>query len=1089
MIDSLLTFGAKSVKPEILEKTLTVRAETVNEIENNCVNKTLNSSTWQSLIIAPRGAGKTHIIRVIYYRLKNNKKISRKSVIAYMSEDEVGIANFTDLMISILRAFIKYNEAGSEILESQISEASLIKDSNKREIFVKSILIKFVDKRIIILLIENFDKILLTLGLQGQSSLRDFIHQYNNLSIIATSQNLIASLQNSKNPFYNFFNVLLLKKLNLEETVKFLETIAETEKDQALIEEMKKPSFEGKLRTIYELTEGNHRLLVTFFSFLKAEFKTELSLIFIKVMNDLKPYYEQFINPLPPQQQKIVKHLSLTRRAMAGKEISRECFIEPNVFSKQISLLYEKGMIDKNKSGKDVFYELKEPLMRICFEISENPDGISRLFVAFLKTYYDRSILRKQYLKFRYGAKFQNEDIKNKYENEAIMYSMALSKQEKEKILFANKVFEKINNYAELDNILQSPETNILKQIDLAFKNFDNNQYDKALENLKKSIKISPDNDKVYFAMGLTYGKLGKHKDALENIHKAIDINPNDAKFFINMGIAFNNLEQFEEAIKSFHKAIEINPKDKTIFYNMGKVLYNLKQFKEAIKSYQKAIKIKPDDKAYFDMGNAFYKLKQFKEAIKSYQKAIKIKPDSKVYYNLGLSFSKLEQYKEAIKSCQEAIKIKPDFEAYYNLGLSFSKLEQYKEAIKSYQNAIKIKPDFKAYYNLGLSFSKLEQYENTIKSFQKAIEIKPDDEQTYNRMGVTFFKLEQYEKAIRILQKSIKINPNNDLIYIYMGLIFSQLEQHEETIKSFQKVIEKKPNDDIAYFNIGSALYKLERYEEALKSFQKVIEIKPDFEAYYNLGLSFSKLKYYEDAMKSYQKAIEIKPDFEAYYNLGLSFSKLEQYKEAIKSYQKAIEIKPTEDAVYNNLGLIYLITNRIDNAFEIFHKGLGVNPDNKSINFSLLGAYVRVNDQNKSKELMNNLIKNVKNDLLTISLTEDIFYNLFRFGSDEFIKSYFKFLLKLILKEKKNNQLWNSLPESLFSILINIEDYDKERLNKIENALNELLNEYEESIIPIKMFKVGVAYLKNKDKNAIFNLSKEERKLFNEAVIDKRK
>ncbi len=91
-------------------------------------------------------------------------------------------------------------------------------------------------------------------------------------------------------------------------------------------------------------------------------------------------------------------------------------------------------------------------------------------------------------------------------------------------------------------------------------------------------------------------------------------------------------------------------------------------------------------------------------------------------------------------------------------------------------------------------------------------------------------------------------------------------------------------------------------------------------------------------------------------------------------------------------------------------------------------------------------------------------------------------------MFKEKKDNPLWKALPDSLFDILINIEDYDKERLYNIENALTELLAAYHESIIPLKMFSIGVAYIKNKEKNAIFKLSKEERKLFKEAVLDKR-
>lgn len=796
MINTLLTFGAKNVNPETLEQTLTIREEVVNEIEKTYINKTLKSSTYQSLIIATRGSGKTHVIKVLYHRLKNNKKISKKSVIAYMSEDEVGIANFTDLMISMLRAFKRYGEPGSENLEKQIMEASLIKDSNKREIFIKDLLLAFSGKRIILLLVENFDKIMKSLGVQGQGSLRNFIHQYNNLSIVATSQNLIAHLQDSKNPFYNFFNVTQLNKLNLSETIKFLRTIAEVEGNQALIAEMKQPSFEGKLRTIYELTDGNHRLLVTFYSFLKAEFKSELSRIFIKVMNDLKPYYEQFVNVLPPQQQKIVKYLSSNRGAASGKEIARACFIEPNVFSKQISLLFEKGLIDKNKSGKDVFYELKEPLMRICFEINENTNGIAKLFVDFLTSFYDSKELRNQYVLYKYGARFQGEGLKQKYENEAVMYKTALNDMEFDKVSFAHEFFEKIDNYSELDNIARSEKSEINKKTDLAYE--------------------------------------------------------------------------------------------------------------------------------LFKKGNAFLQRNQFEEAIENYR---------------------------------------------------------------------------------------------------NVIDLIPDDDQAYNSIGIAYSNIGQYEVALKYFLKSIKINPNNDKVYNNLGITYADLKQYQKAIDNYQKAIEINPDNNAAYFNIGNAFGNLKKYEEAEKNFKKAVEIDPE------------------------------------------NYSAL------------------------NNLGLAFLAVDKIDNAIEAFQKGQEINPENIYTSFSLLGAYVRINDQNKSKEMIVNLIDKPEDDLLAISLTENVFYNLFRFGSNEFMKSYFNFLLTLIFKEKKDKQLWKALPDSLFDILRKIVDYDKERLTNIEKTLRESLAEYPESIIPLKMFSVGVAYLKHNDKNAIYKLSKEERKLFNEAVFVGRK
>ena len=1169
MFNSLLTFGAKSVDPKILEQTLTVRVNIVNEIEKNCVNKIDNSATWQSLIIAPRGSGKTHLIKVLYHRLKENNKIASKSVIAYMSEDEVGISNFTDLLVSILRAFIRYNEPGSETLESQISEASFIKDANKRKNFIKDILLKFAGKRIIILLIENFDNILKALGEEGQGNLRDFIHLYNNLSIIATSQNLIASITNSKSPFYNFFNIFQLEKLDFEQSVNFLEAIAKSEGFNELADEIKKPELESKLRAIYELTEGNHRLLVTFYNFLKADYKSELSGIFIKVMNDLKPYYEQFINALPPQQQKIVKYLSLNRRALSGKEIAIACFIEPNVISKQLSLLFDKGMIDKNKSGKDVFYELKEPLMRICFEISENPHGISGLFIDFLKVYYDRRVIQEKYIIFKYGARFQDKEIKNKYENEALMYSMVLSEHEQEKILFSHKVFDTIADYKQLDSIIHSPETGPLKKIDLSYDSFKKGndlmvekKYVEAVKCYQEAAELYPNNDTLLFQIGLAYGYLGKNEEALINFQKAIELNPGYDSAYANIGVALLNLKKYDEAIAAFQNAIRINPNDENYFVHLGSIFGNTGKPKDALINFQKAVKLNPEyDWAYFLMGLALSDLEQYKEAIDAcqnaarinpndenyfvhlgslfgntgkledalinFQKAVELNPENgEAYYGLGFTFSKLEQNKEAIEAFSKAVEIEPNNdEAYFGLGLMFSKLEQNKEAIEAFRKVVEINPkNGDAYLLMGLVLSDLEQYKEAIKASQKVVEFNPENEWAYLLMGIVFSELEQYKEVIKASRKAVEIDPNNKWAYILMGHAFSDLEQYEEAIEAFHKVVDIDSNNDEAFYHMGLAFFNLEQYNEAIKAYQEAVEIDPkNDEAYCGLGIAFLNLEQYKVALKAYKKALEINPkngeayyglgiaflnleqykeaigairkvigidpnNDEAYFLMGLAFSNLEQYKEAINAYRKVTEINPEYENVHNNMGLNYLRIGEIDNAFEAFNIGLKINPENTNTNFSLLGAYIRINDLNKSKDLTNKLISKAKSNLLTIALIKDIFYNLFRFGSDAFMKSYFGFIIKLLLKERKGKELWKSLPDALFDILINIEDYENERLNNIEKTLTETLAEYKESIIPLKMFNVGVGYLKNMEKNDIYRLSKEERKLFKEAVLDKR-
>ncbi|MCH8234300.1 MAG: hypothetical protein IIB82_16895, partial [Bacteroidetes bacterium] len=425
MANPLLTFNAKSVDAEILEQTLVGRKEILDRLEKELISKVKNKFTYQCLIIAPRGGGKSHMIQVLYNRLKENKSISNKILIAYMVEDETGIANFLDFMLRILESFIRYKEVNSKNLKEAIFEISDIAIQHQ-EAAIKNLLLDYIGNKTLIVLIENLNIVFEGMKTDGQAKLRDFMHENNKISLVATSQNLFAQVQKSDYPFYNFFKTHHLEKLNYRQSLELVQAIASVDTDKTLIKKLQESKTLGKFRAIYELTEGNHRLLVSFYSFLKAEIKSDLSQVFIKTMNDLKPYYEQFIKKLPVQEQKIVKHLSLKHKPQKGKDIARSCFIPPNIISKQLSELYNKGHIDKHKEGKDAYYELKEPLMRICFEINESPDGIAKLFVDFLSVIYTSQELKTKYLKFRYAAKLQPVEIREKYRREALMMSKAI---------------------------------------------------------------------------------------------------------------------------------------------------------------------------------------------------------------------------------------------------------------------------------------------------------------------------------------------------------------------------------------------------------------------------------------------------------------------------------------------------------------------------------------------------------------------------------------------------------------------------------------------------------------------------------------
>ena len=53
----------------------------------------------------------------------------------------------------------------------------------------------------------------------------------------------------------------------------------------------------------------------------------------------------------------------------------------------------------------------------------------------------------------------------------------------------------------------------------------------KAINLMKETLKVEPDNADAYEGLALAYGHLGNYPEAIKNIDQALKLRPNDASF------------------------------------------------------------------------------------------------------------------------------------------------------------------------------------------------------------------------------------------------------------------------------------------------------------------------------------------------------------------------------------------------------------------------------------------------------------------------------------------------------------------------------------------------------------------------------
>ncbi|NJR75874.1 MAG: MarR family transcriptional regulator, partial [Scytonema sp. CRU_2_7] len=332
----LSRFTPSLMAPEILEAILVQRHQLADYLVELIRESALTANKHFRLLLGMRGIGKTHMITLVYHRVSKMKDLHDKLVIAWLREEEWGVTSFLDLLLRIFRALQKEYPAEYDAKLNQQVEALYQLSQQEAEHQAAALLREFVGKRTLLLLMENLDDVFNGLGDIGQKQLRAYIQNYSFLTILATAQSLFDGIIRKDDPFYNFFYPHHLEELTLDEAVDLLRHIAELEEDKELEDFIKTPTGRDRIRAIHHLSGGNPRVYVIFSQFLTRNLLDELVEPFMRMLDDLTPYYQARMSWLSQQQRKIIEFLADRRRAVTVKEIAQRCFMTHQTASSQL---------------------------------------------------------------------------------------------------------------------------------------------------------------------------------------------------------------------------------------------------------------------------------------------------------------------------------------------------------------------------------------------------------------------------------------------------------------------------------------------------------------------------------------------------------------------------------------------------------------------------------------------------------------------------------------------------------------------------------------------------------------------------------
>ncbi len=382
MSTTQLTRFTPSLMPaDLLERLFVERGPLLDRIMARVNEAATSSGRNHTLLVGPRGAGKTHLVALAYHRTKALMASGAALQVAWLPEDPWTITTYPRLLRAIL-----------ERLEPADDARQLPGDIEKLE----ALIVSRAASGPIIVLLENLDRVLASIGDRGQQRLRHLLQHRRPLLLIASTTQLDRDLSDQARPFYEFFTTTRLEPFSPEVAAEMLCAIALENGDLRVAEYLASDEGRSRLRVVEHLAGGQPRLWSIFADAMSESGLRELVSFLVRRFDDLTPYYQEQVGRLSAQQRLVVAELALADRPLHVAGIAELVEVDQRSVGKTMGELVDRGWVRETDSPavrfldrRRTYYELAEPLARIIFQMKDARDGAAiRLVVDFLKGWF-----------------------------------------------------------------------------------------------------------------------------------------------------------------------------------------------------------------------------------------------------------------------------------------------------------------------------------------------------------------------------------------------------------------------------------------------------------------------------------------------------------------------------------------------------------------------------------------------------------------------------------------------------------------------------------------------------------------------------
>ncbi len=388
---ALPVFTPSAVSPEALAMRTVGRKAEIERLVRAIRTAATTDNRPHQLIVGPRGSGKSHLLIVALHEALADGQIADAVAVAMLPEDAVEIAGYDDLLVSV----VDRTPGGSDERRDEARDARVRHDTAG----IERMILELLGDRVLVLVIENLDRVFRDLGEQGQARLRNLTETSGKLLLLASTPLLFEAVSDHARPWYGSFDVEHLRELDAEEGRTLLHRVAVAAGDDELAASLDTPTGLARVKAVKHLAGGSPRMWTVLAGCITVDLLDELVPLVEALFDELAPYYQQRLWELAGSERKLVYELCRAPGSTV-KDLAHATGLSQRAAATSLGRLHDASWVRREKrAGTDqraTWYSLREPLLRHHVEYRETGCQQLPAIVEFLRVWFESQELVAQ---------------------------------------------------------------------------------------------------------------------------------------------------------------------------------------------------------------------------------------------------------------------------------------------------------------------------------------------------------------------------------------------------------------------------------------------------------------------------------------------------------------------------------------------------------------------------------------------------------------------------------------------------------------------------------------------------------------------